>query len=152
MERGKEREVPPELRAPCLQPDCGASGVFAAVLPVAPSGGVSGNGNLLQYPCPGNPMDRGAWRATTQEVTRVNSSSNGSSKSFSLSCDQQLTWIWSVLWEKSLVRSVERASVMAVGAAWLSTQDQSDRKATEGLCFCLVQAPHPVYCITQTFI
>ena len=23
-----------------------------------------GNGNLLQYSCLGNPMDRGAWRAT----------------------------------------------------------------------------------------
>ena len=23
-----------------------------------------GNGNLLQYSCMGNPMDRGAWRAT----------------------------------------------------------------------------------------
>ena len=23
-----------------------------------------GNGYLLQYSCPGNPMDRGAWRAT----------------------------------------------------------------------------------------
>ena len=27
-----------------------------------------GNGNLLQYSCLGNPMDRGAWRATVQEV------------------------------------------------------------------------------------
>ena len=30
-----------------------------------------GNGNLLQYPCLGNPMDRGAWRATVHGVTRV---------------------------------------------------------------------------------
>ena len=28
-----------------------------------------GNGNQLQYPCPGNPMDRGAWRATVHGVT-----------------------------------------------------------------------------------
>ena len=28
-----------------------------------------GNGNLLQYPCLGNPMDRGAWRATDHGVT-----------------------------------------------------------------------------------
>ena len=28
-----------------------------------------GNGNLLQYSCLGNPMDRGAWKATVQEVT-----------------------------------------------------------------------------------
>ena len=28
-----------------------------------------GNGNLLQYCCLGNPMDRGAWRATVHGVT-----------------------------------------------------------------------------------
>ena len=27
-----------------------------------------GNGNPLQYSCPGNPMDRGAWRATVHAV------------------------------------------------------------------------------------
>ena len=27
-----------------------------------------GNGNLLQYACLGNPMDRGAWQATVQGV------------------------------------------------------------------------------------
>ena len=30
-----------------------------------------GNGNPLQYSCLGNPMDRGAWRATVHQVTRV---------------------------------------------------------------------------------
>ena len=29
-----------------------------------------GNGNPLQYSCLGNPMDRGAWRATVQEVAK----------------------------------------------------------------------------------
>ena len=29
------------------------------------------NGNPLQYSCLGNPMDRGAWRATVHGVTRV---------------------------------------------------------------------------------
>ena len=29
-----------------------------------------GNGNLLQYPCLENPMDRGAWRAIVHEVTK----------------------------------------------------------------------------------
>ena len=28
-----------------------------------------GNGNLLQYSCLGNPMDRGAWRATVHAAT-----------------------------------------------------------------------------------
>ena len=30
-----------------------------------------GNGNLLQYPCLENPMDRGTWRATVHGVQRV---------------------------------------------------------------------------------
>ena len=30
-----------------------------------------GNGNLLQYSCLGNPMDRGAWWAIVHGVTRV---------------------------------------------------------------------------------
>ena len=29
-----------------------------------------GNGNQLQYPCLGNPMDRGAWQATVHGVTK----------------------------------------------------------------------------------
>ena len=30
-----------------------------------------GNGNPLQYSCLGNPMDRGAWRATVHGLQRV---------------------------------------------------------------------------------
>ena len=30
-----------------------------------------GHGNPLQYSCQGNPMDRGAWRATVQNVARI---------------------------------------------------------------------------------
>ena len=30
-----------------------------------------GKGNLLQYSCLGNPMDRGHWQATVHEVKRV---------------------------------------------------------------------------------
>ena len=33
------------------------------------SGG--GNGNPLQYCCPGNPMDRGDWQAIVRRVARV---------------------------------------------------------------------------------
>ena len=29
-----------------------------------------GNGNLFQYSCLGNPMDRGAWQATVHGVTK----------------------------------------------------------------------------------
>ena len=31
-----------------------------------------GNGNPLQYSCLGNPMDRGAWRATVHGVAESN--------------------------------------------------------------------------------
>ena len=36
------------------------------------SGGApgEGNGNLLHYSCPGDPMDRGAWWATDHGVAR----------------------------------------------------------------------------------
>ena len=30
----------------------------------------AGNGNPLQYSCLGNPLDRGAWRATVHRVAR----------------------------------------------------------------------------------
>ena len=30
-----------------------------------------GNGNPLQYSCPENPMDRGAWQATIHRVSEV---------------------------------------------------------------------------------
>ena len=30
-----------------------------------------GNGNPLQYPCLGNPKDRGGWRATVHGITRA---------------------------------------------------------------------------------
>ena len=32
---------------------------------------IKGNGNLLQYSCLENPMDRGVWRATVHGVTKV---------------------------------------------------------------------------------
>jgi len=37
-----------------------------------PPGG--GNGNPLQYSCLGNPMDRGAWRATVHGVVESDTS------------------------------------------------------------------------------
>ena len=40
---------------------------------VIPGSGIcpgEGNGNPLQYPCLGNPMDRGAWWATVQRVAK----------------------------------------------------------------------------------
>ena len=35
------------------------------------SHGGGGNGNPFQYSCLGNPIDRGAWRATVHGVARV---------------------------------------------------------------------------------
>ena len=32
---------------------------------------VEGNGNPFQYSCLGNPIDRGAWRATVHGVTKT---------------------------------------------------------------------------------
>ena len=37
------------------------------VLEKSPGGG---HGNPLQYSCPENPVDRGAWRATVHEVSK----------------------------------------------------------------------------------
>ena len=42
-------------------------------LPISGLGGSpgGGNGNPFRYSCLGNPMDRGAWRATAHGVARV---------------------------------------------------------------------------------
>ena len=40
-------------------------------IPVSRRSPGGGNGNPLQYSCLGNPMDRGAWRATVPGVARV---------------------------------------------------------------------------------
>ena len=39
-------------------------------LPMSGSSPGGGNGNLLQYCCMGNPMDRGAWRTTVHGFTK----------------------------------------------------------------------------------
>ena len=44
------------------------------------SGG--GNGNLFQYSCLENPMDRGAWRATVHGVTKSLSQLNTSTHTY----------------------------------------------------------------------
>ena len=41
-----------------------------SVLYNPPASAGEGNGNPLQYPCVGNPMDRGAWWATVHGVAR----------------------------------------------------------------------------------
>ena len=39
-------------------------------IPGSGSSPEEGNGNLLQYTCLGNPMDRGAWQATVLEIAK----------------------------------------------------------------------------------
>ena len=51
-----------------------ASAYNARDLGLIPGSGISsgeGNGNLLEYSCLENIMDRGAWQATVHGVTRV---------------------------------------------------------------------------------
>ena len=36
-----------------------------------------GNGNLLQYSCLENPMDRGAWQATVHEIAKESDTTEG---------------------------------------------------------------------------
>ena len=49
-------------------PPANAGDVGSIPEPRRPGGG---NGNPLQDSCLGNPMDRGAWRATVHGVTKV---------------------------------------------------------------------------------
>ena len=42
----------------------------AGLIPGSGRSSGEGNGNPLQYSCLENPMDRGAWQATVQRVTK----------------------------------------------------------------------------------
>ena len=46
------------------------TGVVGSILELGSFPG-EGNGNLLQFSCLGNPMDRGAWWATVHGATRI---------------------------------------------------------------------------------
>ena len=43
----------------------------ANLVPGSGSSPGEGNGKLLQYSCLGNPMDRGAWRATVHGIAEL---------------------------------------------------------------------------------
>ena len=45
-----------------------ASAGHMGLIPGSGRSSGAGNGNLLQYSCLGNPMDRGAWQATVHGV------------------------------------------------------------------------------------
>ena len=55
-----------EKETACYAWDIGDTGL----IPVSGRSPGGGNGNPLQYSCPKNPMDRGAWRATVYGVTK----------------------------------------------------------------------------------
>ena len=57
---------------PCKEPACNAgdTGDVGSVPGLGRSPG-GGNGNLVQYSCLENPMDRGAWWATVRGVVKV---------------------------------------------------------------------------------
>ena len=48
---------------------CNAGGI--GFIPRLGNSSGEGNGNLLQYSCLGNPMDRGTWWATVHEISKV---------------------------------------------------------------------------------
>ena len=52
-----------------LPANAGDSRDFSSIPGVGRSPG-GGNGNLLQYSCLGNPMDRGSWQATVHGATK----------------------------------------------------------------------------------
>ena len=47
-----------------------ASAGHMGLIPGSGRSSGAGNGNLLQYSCLGNPMDRGAWQATVHGVAK----------------------------------------------------------------------------------
>ena len=68
----------------------------AGLIPGSGRASGGGNGDPLQYSCPGNPMDRGAWWATVHGVTKeldmtewLNNNNNNYSRNFmNFSCFQ----------------------------------------------------------------
>ena len=66
-----------------------------------------GNGNLLQYSCLGNPMNRGAWRATVHGVTRVGQNlvtkppSSFFQHHFWKVPPFSVEWIWHLCWKST---------------------------------------------------
>ena len=69
MEMYKELGLPWWLsgkESTCNARDAGDSGLIPG-LGSSPGGG---HGNLLQYSCLENPMDRGAWKAAVHRVTK----------------------------------------------------------------------------------
>ena len=75
-----------------------------------------GNGNLLQYSCLENPMDRGAWRATVHGVTESQTwlSNKTTTTTFSLPLKPQVVLQSSIVFlkEKSHSKDAEASSAL----------------------------------------
>ena len=57
-----------------------------------------GNYNLLQYSCPGNPMDREAWQATVHGVTKSKTRLNNNNGKESVKVNVSLSVMSNTLW------------------------------------------------------
>ena len=82
-----------------------------------------GNGNPLQYSCPENPMDRGAWQVAVHGVTRVGH--NLATKPHDHTCAQELKfscrWAWCCM-------TVNEASEM-LGEVGIPTREKAFSQA-----------------------
>ena len=59
----------------------------ASSIPVSERSPGGGNGNLLQYSCLENPMDRGAWRAVVHGVAKESDTTEGLNMEHQETCD-----------------------------------------------------------------
>ena len=68
----QEKGIPCGAEVKYLPANAGDAGDGGSILGSGRTPG-RGNGNLLQYSCLEEPMDRGAWRATVHRVTKSQS-------------------------------------------------------------------------------
>ena len=83
-----------------------------------------GNGNLFQYSCLGNPMDRGAWQAKVQGIARVGY--NLVTKSLPLLSQQHFCFPGGLDGKESACNAGDPGLILGVGKIpwrreWLST-------------------------------
>ena len=58
-----------------------------------------GNGIPLQYPCLGNPMDRGGWRATVRKIAESDTTEHQWSSGYNSMLPMQGSWVQSLVRE-----------------------------------------------------